>query len=151
MLFMPLPVAPQVMPHVRPLLLEGRISVPAAVGSFLLASRLDLTGYRAVITGYGVTVRSNPTYDWSGSLAFTIRANDAPLPSLDSGKWTLERGSVAQPLPCAILLTANANLTFLVQRAVANVQADTVDVIAIGFMWPLTVERTAKDDGAYRV
>ena len=147
MLFLPFPVATEVLGSARPLTMEGRAQVPAALGAEIVGARSQLDGWRGYILGYGVTVRGTPIYqyDFSGSLIFSLRVNDSPIMDNTFGTWTLERGSVAQPISTMIPIPLNASISFSVRRAIVAAQADTVDFFAFGFMYPDPVQLLGGD------
>lgn len=119
-----------------PFVLEGRGEVAAAVGSStVVASTTVPGGYVAYLLAYGVTVR-DPTYDYSGSLSFQL----SPMIDNTSGIWTLQRGSVAAPIPTLIQFLPNAQVQFSARRSVASALAQTVDFLGVGFMRPALAE-----------
>lgn len=119
-----------------PFVLEGRGEVGAALGSRSnVASTQVPLGYVAYLLAYGVTVR-DPTYDYSGSLQFAL----SPLMDNTNGNWTLQRGSVASPIPTVIQFLPGNTVLFTATRVVASAIAQTVDFLGIGFMRPADSE-----------
>lgn len=134
---------PGVRSRIRPFLMEGRAVVPAAASSTQVevVSTRVLTNYNAYILSYGVTVRGAPAYDFTGSLEFALYVNGGPyLDNNNNSSWTLERGSVAQPIPTLIQTQSGGLVQFLVRRAVAAAQPSTVDFVAFGWQVPSQAE-----------
>ncbi len=124
---------------VRPFLLEGRAQVlgPASPTPVVVAQTKITPNFNAYILSYGVTVRDATEYQYTGTLEFALQVNNAPfLDNNGNGSWTLQRGSVLNPIPTLIQLTSGGNLTFTARRAIVNGGPQFVDFIAIGFMIP---------------
>ena len=119
-----------------PFVLEGRAEVGTALGSKVnVASTVVPLGYVAYLLAYGVTVR-DPTYDYSGSLQFAL----TPMMDNTNGNWTLQRGSVAAPIPTLIQFLPGNTVLFTATRLVASAIAQTVDFFGTGFMRPADSE-----------
>lgn len=129
--------------RVRPFLLEGRGTIPAALSTAdtVVASTQVLPNYNAYILAYGVTVREPADYQYTGSLVFSLFVNGgAYLDNNNNGLWTLQRGSVEKPIPTLIQTQSGGLIQFRARRAVAAAQASTVDFIALGWQIPADVE-----------
>ena len=135
-----------------PFLLEGRLTVPATVGTFVNVVTNTLpAAYRAVIVGYGVSVR-DPSYDWSGAISFRLLTNASPFGDNNTGSWTTQRGSVENLMPCYIETSIGAVVSFQAKRAIASASPVpyVVDFLATGIMIPVGAE-PMRDAGRYRV
>lgn len=129
--------------RVRPFLLEGRATVPAAVSpsEIVVAGTKVLPNYNAYILAYGVTVREPEDYQYTGSLVFSLFVNGGSyLDNNNNGLWTLQRGSVAQPIPTLIQTQSGGLIQFNARRAIAASQSAVVDFIALGWQIPADVE-----------
>jgi len=145
-MFLSLDISPAtaIRSRIRPFLLEGRGSIPAATGAaVIVCSTQVLPNYNAYILAYGVSVRDTPEYQYTGSLAFSLYVNGGPyLDNNSNASWTLQRGTVDHPIPTLIQTQSGGIIQFLCQRVVATAQASTVDFIALGWQIPADVEPT---------
>ncbi len=127
-----------------PFQMEGRGEVAAAIGlttSTIVIARAEVPGtYRAYILGYGVTVR-DPTYDYSGSLGFSLLIGQTPYFANDAGQWTGQRGSVENLIPVFIQTDGEKQIKFQARRLVASAQATVVDFLLVGLMIPIEQEK----------
>ncbi len=127
-----------------PFQMEGRGEVAAAVGvagSTMVIAETTVPGtYRAYILGYGVTVR-DPTYDYSGSLGFSLLIGQTPYFANNAGQWTGQRGSVENLIPVFIQTDGEKLMRFQARRLVASAQATVVDFLLVGLMIPIEQEK----------
>ncbi len=129
----------------QPLQMEGRGEVIALANlptSRTVIARTTIpANYRGYLLSYGVSVRS-PGFSYSGNLGFSLLIGDTPYFSNETGQWTLERGSVASPLPIFIQFDGPKTLTFIATRLIDSAQADTVDFSASGLFIPMSQEKS---------
>jgi hypothetical protein len=129
----------------QPLQMEGRGEVPAlanVAASRVVVARTKIpANYRGYLLSYGVTVRS-PNFDYSGNIGFSLLIGDTPYFSNETGQWTLERGSVASPLPIFIQFDGPKFITFIATRLIDSAQPDTVDFSATGLFIPMQQEKS---------
>lgn len=134
-----------------PLIADGQLSLAAAQGS--TAKIVDTTlqsSYLGVILGIGTTVRSQPEYDYTGSIVFQLLINGSPFLDNNQGTWTTQRGSILNLMPTLIHLPLSARITFIATRAVAAVQAQTIAFCATGIMYPRGSAKP-QDHAKYRI
>jgi hypothetical protein len=134
--------------NIRPLVVEGRGEVNALAknqpNGVVVAKTNVLATYVGYILCYGVTVRTQPgqpEYDWSGSIGFNLAVAQGPVidnisAAGGNGFWTLQRGSVLQPIPTLIRVDGNQGIQFIAKRLVDAAQAQTVDFFASGIQIP---------------
>lgn len=129
----------------NPFIMEGRGVVPAVAGpstSTVIIAEASLQGnYRGVITNYGVTVR-DPAFDYSGNIGFSLLLGETPFYTNQSGQWTNERGSVANPWETMISFDGPKNLRFIATRLITSPLPTTVDFCAFGLWFPMALDKT---------
>ncbi len=134
-----------------PFIGDGQGSLAAAQGSLVVLMDTKLqSSFIGAILGMGTTVRSQPEYDYTGSIVFQLLINGSPFLDNNSGNWTTQRGSILHLMPTLIHLPLNARVTFVATRAVAAAQAQTIAFLSTGIMWPLG-SSTPQDHAAFRV
>jgi len=144
-MFLSLDISPvtAIRARIRPFLLEGRATIAAArlPTATIVTSTQVLPNYNCYILAYGVSVRDTPEYQFTGSLEFALYVNGGPyVDNNTTGTWTLQRGSVEQPIPTLIQTQSGGLIEFRCRRAVAAAQSSIVDFIALGWQIPADVE-----------
>ena len=123
-----------------PIDLSVRFTLPAAVGTYLVAiSYQAQPGRWARISGYGVDVPAGFTYD--GSILWAIKKNGQPVQNLFD--WAQHRGTLPEPRETFILLCGDNGssagkgdlVTFEVRRAVAAGGTTDIDMCLTGWTW----------------
>lgn len=145
-MFLSLDISPStaIRSRIRPFLLEGRANIPALASTtpILVAETKVLPNYNCYILAYGVTVR-DPNYDYTGTLEFSLYINGAAyLDNNSKATWTLQRGSVVDPIPTLIQTQSGGLIQFFCRRAINAAQAQPVDFIAHGWQIPSQTEPT---------
>lgn len=144
-MFLSLDISPStaIRSRIRPFLLEGRATIGAAASptAVVVASTQVLANYNLYLLAYGVTVREPQDYQYTGSLEFSLYINGGQyLDNNNNGVWTLERGSVREPIPTLIQTQSGGQIEFKARRAIVAAQSSVVDFIAHGWQIPADVE-----------
>ena len=115
---------------------SARVSVPAAAGAYVTAVSFRVPeGRYARIDGYGVNV-DDAAYVYNGSILWRFRVNGMQLGD-GMSDWGEQRGSLMNQRKTYILLKEDDFFEFQVQRAVAAVGAQDVEMGFTGWMWRL--------------
>ncbi len=123
--------------QVLPFIGSGQGTLDAAEGSqvTLLDTRLQ-SSYVGLLLGMGTTFRSDPEYQYTGSVVFRLLLDAGPFLDNNAGSWTSQRGSILDLMPVYINLPQSCRVTFTATRAIAAAQAQVIAFNSTGIMWP---------------